>query len=287
MPVYQALKLAGDRLAYANFEQSPRSNAELILRHVTGWDRTQLILNRCAVLSSETVDAYHQALDRRLAGEPIQYITGKAPFFGRNFNVGKGCFIPRFDSEALVVDAIKHLERRRRESAKAMYVLDLCCGCGVLGLTIGAEVPESSIVLIDNDATSLRYSKHNAEVLSLTKRTLTVKQNVINGGLGMTPGLFDLIIVNPPYIPVNDIAQLPVDVREHEPVRALTDGGDGLSFYNRLTPLARELLKPGGVLIAEVGDGASSAVSKIIENAFSEIWLISDLTGEVRGVGAR
>lgn len=190
---------------------------------------------------------------RRLAGEPVQYITGETDFYGRTFFTSPGVLIPRFDTECVVDVVLEHLKPHG-------HLLDLCCGSGCIGLT-AALCRDACVTLVDVSEAALALSKKNAAHFGVDASI--VRCDVLTDRVN---GLFDLVVSNPPYIPTRDLDGLSVEVK-NEPMLALDGGEDGLLFYRRIAPSFCEVLRPGGFLVFEVGIGEASAVLDILQKS--------------------
>lgn len=178
-------------------------------------------------------------ISRRISGEPLQYITGIADFYGRDFRVGEGVLIPRHDTETLI-DGVKECFARD----EAFRFLDWGTGSGCLGVTVLLEFPRSLGVFHDVSIDALRYARENV-------RDLGVSERAKFSGIA---GEFDAIISNPPYIPSCEIAGLMREVKDFEPLCALDGGNDGMRFYREIVNLAGDVLRLGGYLILEAGN---------------------------------
>ena len=281
--ISSALQFGEEQLNFLEFDHSPRLHAELMLQAALGIDRAALYHNSGKMLTEPTTIAYNALLARRHNGEPLQYILGWAAFYGHKFVVGDGVFIPRFDSEAMVERAIAILESRTGQ----LEVLDLCCGSGAIGLSIAAELPNVRLTLLDSEPTPLKYAALNTEALNLSSRVAIVSTNALGEFPAEWHNRFDLIIANPPYIPASEISALPVDVREGDPLSALTDGGDGLSFYRTWALTLPNILNDNGIFLTEIGDGALDQVTEILSVNFMVINVINDCSGNQRAVECR
>jgi len=291
--IASALQTGELRLKLSGLDPSPRLNAELMLQAATGLDRTSLLFRHNEALSLSDYERYDDFLTRRQDGEPVQYIVGSAPFYGYQFLVGKDSFIPRFDSESMVEKAIQWLLDRNlasqlpKESPLVrLDVLDLCCGCGAIGLSIAREVSNIDVTLVDSEATPLKYAALNAQALQISDRVFLARADALGPFPLSWSKRFDLIVANPPYIPLSDIASLPGDVRDREPHNALTDGGDGLSFYRSWTETVPGIMKRDGVFLTEIGDGACNAVVDILSDHFCITKIVKDISGIDRAIEA-
>lgn len=262
----------------------PRRHAELLLEKALGLSRTELYLRAQEKLPATTAAEYQRLLKRREAGEPVQYIVGWTPFYGYKFLIGEGVFIPRFDTEALVQRALEITSGRRCSPALEFWnfgtleLLDLCCGCGAIGLTIAVELSNARVTLADISETALEYTTRNALMLLVNNRVETVRWDALTKPPAEWTDRFDLIVANPPYIPLKDLPSLHPDV-QREPRETLTDGGDGLTFYHRLAQTLTAVMKPGAHLLVELGDGAAGRVREIIATSFSNLTVHCDLNG--------
>ena len=192
----------------------------------------------------------NEAVQRRLKGEPLQYILGEWEFMGLPFFVGPGALIPRQDTETLCEAALGWLKNR-----PGARVLDLCCGSGCIGLALAEARPDCHVTLSDLSPDALAVAEKNAQNLNIPAEC------VLGSLFDSVPGrMFDLVLSNPPYIPSRDCETLQEEVMR-EPLLALDGGMDGLDCYRRILADAPGHMKPGASLIMEVGEGESEAVS--------------------------
>jgi release factor glutamine methyltransferase len=243
----QALAHAAKLLAAVT--DTPRLDAELLMAHALGVSRQDLLLRH---LDDATSDTFEPLLQRRLAHEPIAYITGIRAFWTIELQVGPGALIPRPDSETLIEAAIEHFDER----APAM-ILDLGTGPGTLLLAALDQWPQARGVGVDTSELALGYARANADRLGMANRG----EFRIGDWTDGLEGPFDLILANPPYIGTAE--QLPPEVRDHEPASALFAGIDGLDDYRRIIPALPELLAPGGAAVLEIGWTQAKAVSAL------------------------
>ena len=223
-----------------------------------------------------------KALDRRLSGEPLQYILGEWYFYGLTFEVNENCLCPRADTETAVELGIKLLPRGAR-------FLELCTGSGCIPISICKNREDVKGIATDIFPETLNIAKRNAERSGVSERLRFVKSNVfdldywINGeGKMLVPDdKFDAIISNPPYIPTKDIEELSVEVK-HEPRAALDGGDDGLDFYREIIQKYGVLLKKDGVMIFEIGFDQAEALKELSSNAGYSCEIFKDLGGNDR-----
>ena len=198
-------------------------------------------------------------LDRRLNGEPVAYITGTWEFYGLPMVVTPDVLIPRMDTE-LLVDTAKELLIGRNMNAR---ILDLCCGSGCIACALGHELPATKLVAVDISARALEVCRSNVALNRLSSRVLCMQADAAaSPPLGI--GQFDMIVSNPPYIPAGDILSLDASVRDYEPIWALSGGEDGLKFYKSILKYWKSLLRGGGHLLFEVGEGQAEAVKDMM-----------------------
>jgi len=212
--------------------------------------------------------------EKRRAGCPTAYLVGHKEFFSLSFLVTPATLIPRPDTETLVEWAIKKAAGKR--------VLDLCCGTGCIGITTAVCAAVASLCLADISADALAVAEKNAAAHRV--QASFVNLDILKEEIA---GEFDLILSNPPYIETDVIPTLEKDVREFEPHLALDGGSDGLSFYPVIIQKAAAALSPSGWLGLEIGYTQSEAVSRMMEGAFTDISILSDLGGNPRAVVGR
>ena len=217
---------------------------------------------------------------RRLAGEPVAYITESWEFYGLPMKVSRDVLIPRMDTEILV-DAAKELLTGRKMDAR---ILDLCCGSGCIACAIGHELPATRLVAVDISATALAIARENFNRNRLTSRTICVQADA-TASPPMSIGQFDVIVSNPPYIASSEILTLDSSVRDYEPIWALDGGEDGLKFYKSIIKYWKELLTDDGLLLFEVGEGQAEDVSEmLLAGGFRATELRHDTLGVARVV---
>lgn len=252
----------------------PRSDARELLFFVTGFDLSSYASRMNEQVPDDIKEKFYGMLARRRTREPVQYITGTAPFFGYSFLVSSKVLIPRFDTENLVQEAISYL----RPDSK---ILDLCTGSGCILLTLLAEAGEmwgaaSSVTGCGSDLSeeALSVARANAARFQLDA------EFILSDLFDNITGTYDIITSNPPYIPTNDINELDPEVQNYEPFSALDGKDDGLFFYRRIAEGAGVFLKQGGHLILEIGHDQADAVMKMLAgHHYDEIRCVKDLSG--------
>lgn len=249
----------------ARVSDTPRLDAELLLAHALGISRERLLLDPPA----RTPRAFAELVDRRLAHEPVAYITGQRAFWTLDLAVGPGVLVPRPDSETLIEAAIAHFGDRAPAT-----VLDLGTGSGALLLAALDHWPEAWGVGVDRSAEALAIARANAA--SFGARAAFVRGDWATA----LDARFDLVLCNPPYVEAE--ADLPRDVAEWEPASALFAGPEGLDDYRRLAPELGRLLAPGGAAILEIGASQRAAVSALVTAAGLVARCRQDLAGRDR-----
>ena len=268
MSVRAALNQAARALEAVS--DSPRLDAELLAAHALGVSRESMILRHLGDPAPEALEAL---LARRLAHEPVAYITGRRAFWTIELAVGPGVLIPRPDSETLIEAAVEYFGARA-----PARILDLGTGPGTLLLAALAEWPEAQGLGVDASDVALDYARRNAATLGMAARA-SFRRGDWGEGLD---GRFDLILANPPYIGTGE--PLPEQVRRYEPGSALFAGAEGLDEYRRIVPDLRRLLAPGGGAVLEIGWTQAEPVSAIARNGGFAVTLYKDLGGRPRAL---
>jgi len=267
--IAKALSRATNELGRAS--DTPRLDAELLMAEALHIDRDKLILSPP---QRDVPKRFGEMLERRKAGEPVAYITGRRAFWNIELHVGPGVLIPRPDSEVLIASAIEHFEGRDGPGR----ILDLGTGPGTLLLSALDLWPESTGIGVDVSRTAMSYAAANARRLGFEAR-VKLKQGDWAKGLKER---FDLILCNPPY--VAEDAELGPGVREFEPDEALFAGQDGLDAYRELAPQLPGLLNPGGLAAIEIGRDQSEAVTDLLARDGLQARVAEDLGGRPRAV---
>ena len=250
---------------------SPRLTAEVLLAHVLGCDRVRLFMDLDRPLAKEELQQFRALIERRLQGEPSQYLTGKREFYGRTFSVDPRVLIPRPETELLVEAALREVPK----DAPAR-LLDVCTGSGCIAITLAAERPQAQVWATDLSPDALAIARGNAERLGVLER-VTFLQGDLLAPLPSDASPFDVIVSNPPYIATGAIAGLSAEVRK-EPRLALDGGADGLDLVRGIVAKARAFLRPGGQLALEIGEEQGAAVKGLLEaSGFEDVRVEKDL----------
>lgn len=257
--MYIALR---NRLRDAGIEAAALE-ARLIAATAAGKSTEKLLRDMRYYATDEVERRAEEMVQRRLAGEPVAYITGVWEFRGLPMEVSRDVLIPRIDTEVLAELAIKYLRGTGRLDAR---VLDLCSGTGCIGCAIAAELPRVRVVLSDVSAAAMDISRRNVERNGLGGRVSFLPADVTKQPPLMT-GSFDLVVSNPPYIPTMEILTLDPSVRDYEPVWALDGGEDGLDFYRAILKNWASVIRQGGELMFEVGEDQAERVKDLMRMA--------------------
>jgi release factor glutamine methyltransferase len=233
-------------------DERPRVTAEWLLSAVTGKSRIELYLDFDEPLTKPELDAMHAAIERRAAGEPLQYVTGEMPFRHIIVKCAPGVLIPRPETEILVDEVLSAL---KRIGAEEPSVLEVGFGSGCVSLSIAQEVPESSVVATDLSPDAVALATRNCEALGLEDRVRLVECDLVSGLEPELEGTFSVLVSNPPYIPTPLLPDLPSEVSKFEPALALDGGDDGLDVFRRLLAEAVPFLAPGGCMAVELYEG--------------------------------
>ena len=259
--------------------ESARLDSELLLSHVLKVDRIGLYTQYDRPLEPEELAAYRAVVKRRVAREPVAYITGERAFWTIDLKCDRRALIPRPETEVVLEAA---LARVKKDDAA---VLDVGTGTGALALAFLTERPQATATLLDVSAEALALARENAESLGLSDRTAFVESDLLAG----VTSEFDLILSNPPYVGTSERDLMDRDVKDYEPDLALFAGNDGLDLIRRLVPQAFGSLSPGGWFAMEFGFRQGDAVRKILtDTGFAEVEILQDYSGHDRvGVGQK
>jgi release factor glutamine methyltransferase len=274
-----ALREAASRLRAAGVREA-EWDAGLLLRHVLGWSRADLVARSGEALPAEAAQRLDALVARRAAREPLQHLTGTQAFWRHEFLVTPEVLIPRPETELLVERALLLLP-----AEASLLVVDVGTGSGCLPLSIAAERPRARVLGLDLSPAALDVARRNAARLRLEAR-VEWREGDLLAPVAELHGQIDVIVSNPPYVDPAD--PLEPEVRDHEPPLALFAPDEPLSVYRRLWPQAATALRPGGHALVEVGAGQAAAVAALAHGAgLVEIETWPDLQGIPRVVGAR
>lgn len=264
--------------------ESPKISAEWLIADATGLSRLELYTNFDRPLSSDELGRLHESIVRRTQGEPLQYITRKAPFRYLELSIEPGVLIPRPETEVLVSEVLKELDMMEGEK----LVADVCCGSGCIGCALASEREAIDVWATDISEEAVRLTERNAKALGIEGR-IHVRQGDLTAPIdGALAGCFDAVVSNPPYIPTHLLTELHGEVGDFEPRLALDGGTDGLDVFRRLLDGARGILREGGLLGAELHEDALEAAAELARKAsYGDIRIHNDLADKPRVLIAR
>jgi len=273
--------------------------AELLLLSVIERDRTWLYSHPEEILSSETIERYFALVRRRAEGAPTQHLTGKQEFWGLEFEVTPDVLIPRPETEHLIEVALDRLAvreiragREQKLSGQGICLVDVGSGSGCIAIALAKELPVAEIFATDISLPALAIAHRNAARHGMADRIRFVQSDLLESFIeppdsNYQSPLFDLIISNPPYIGHRESDSLPREVRDHEPPTALFGGEEGYELYSGLVAQSEIFLKPGGLLVLELGHHGLPAVQPLLDTlSWTNIAVTNDLTGIPRVLAA-
>jgi release factor glutamine methyltransferase len=276
--ISQAIAEGAGRFRESRIDQERRT-AGILLCHVLGIDRTHLLTRSEEQIDDASYNAYLALVDRRVAGEPLQYITGHQEFYGLNFTVTPDVLIPRPETEFLVERVIKLIRELRNDTP---FIVDLGTGSGCIAVTLAHHLPGARVIAIDSSNAALDVARENAEHHGVHDRIEFVQGDLLAPLLERhLEASVDVLASNPPYVGEDRPELVQREVREWEPHAALFGGGDGLDFYRRLLLDAPRYLKECGYLVCEIGYGQLDGILELIDRSALEL---IDVTHDLQGL---
>jgi release factor glutamine methyltransferase len=259
-------------LSTAGVAEARRESGSL-LAHTIGRDRTFIVTHADESLKAATVESFRKLIERRAAGEPLQYLTGHQEFFKLDFEVTPDVLIPRPETE-LVVEATLELLKGN----PAPFIADIGTGSGCIAISLLHELPDAHALATDISAAALGVAQRNAERHGVADRLAVIESD----GFAKVSAdrLFSLIASNPPYIRDDEMETLQREVG-YEPRPALAGGPDGLDIVRRLLREAAQFLEPGGHFVFEIGFGQSAPVERLINR---EVWELIETRPDLQGI---
>lgn len=268
------------RLHAGPHPERARLDAETLMLHLIGKNRAWLLAHLEDEFGGCKSIGYSQQIERRLAGEPIQYITGECEFYGLSFSVNRDVLIPRQETE--------HVVEKVLELASLLVgprLVDVGTGSGAIAIALAHESPGAKVTATDVSDAALRVARRNAERTGVAERIRFLEGDLLKP---VAAEQFEFVVSNPPYVATDDRASLALEVRDHEPDVALFAGSNGLDIYRRLVPAAYRVLVAGGFAVFEIGYGQAEAVAELFSAAgFVDIEFAKDLQGVDRVITAR
>jgi release factor glutamine methyltransferase len=257
-----------------------RLQAELLLCEVLKCTRADLRTGYNDRLDDKSIKQYEEFLNRRRNHEPLQYILGSTEFMGLRFIVNKSVFIPRPETELLVEIAREICLSHKGE---INHLLDVGTGSGNIAVSIARTCESVTIDAVDSDREALVVADENIKLHDLRNRIRTINCDVFDECGEITRRRYDMVVSNPPYIPLSEFLTLEPEVRDFEPRAACTDGAHGLTFYDRIAKLCKSILRDGGYILVEIGYDQSQRVCEILSHAgFQNIKVWKDYSGHDR-----
>ncbi|TDI34361.1 MAG: peptide chain release factor N(5)-glutamine methyltransferase [Acidobacteria bacterium] len=279
MSAARFLERGADELGRAGIAEA-RVEAELLLRHALGCTRESLLARLQEPVPAEATGHFFQLVERRRGRVPVQYIIGTQEFYGLSFRVTPAVLIPRPETEGVVEQTALAFE-----NARAPRIADIGCGSGCIAVALAHTLRDAELVAIDRSKAALAIARENALRHGVVARVELLESDLLEA---VADSDLDAVVSNPPYIPDEELAGLEPEVTEHEPRDALSGGADGLDVIRRLVPQAHRALRPGGMLVLEIGHGQSQAVETLLrEAALLHERTVPDLAGIPRIVIAR
>lgn len=284
--VREAWSRASSFLREAGLEEHDRQ-AELLIQHVLGWSSTSYWLGLADPFPAEAGERLHGLLERKAAGEPLQYITGEQEFFGLTFAVDPSVLIPRPETELLVERLLADSARlgREEDGGSAWTAADIGTGSGVIPVTLAVRQPNWRLAAVDISGAALETARRNAERHGVAERIVFLEGDLLAPleKAGWRP---DALISNPPYIPSGDLSGLQREVRDYEPRLALDGGSDGLDCYRRLALGVAAWDRPPRWVGLEVGFGQAAAVAELLRRSsrWERVETVKDWNGIERHV---
>lgn len=267
------------RWAAAKFQESatPEIDARVLAKCAFGLDEVGLITQSNNAVEGASLKRFIEMVERRANAEPVAHIIGRREFWSLDIEVEPGILVPRPDSETLI-DAVI----RRRSADTPLRIADLGCGSGALLCALLKEFPHANGVGVDINRHAVAVTARNLSRLGFSDRAQAAQGRWFDA----VEGAFDVVISNPPYIPLSRRDSLPREVREYESPLALFGGEDGFDAYRQIAADAREHLAPDGLMVLEFGEGQASVVNEIAANALPEAQIVveKDLSGRPRAL---
>jgi release factor glutamine methyltransferase len=275
----EALQDATFRLRESGVER-PRFEAELLLAHVSGMKREEILLSGETPIRPEWRSAYGRAVQRRAGGEPFAYVVGHKEFMSLDLVISPHVLVPRPETELLAELGCKFLAGK--EGAVAV---DVGTGSGAVALALAHTLPGLRVLAVDVSTAAADLAAHNAARLGLTDRVKVIVSDLLQSPDLPPPGTADMVLANLPYVPTGVFGKLAPGVANFEPRLALDGGPDGLELIRRLVPQAADLLRAGGACALECDPDQCTLVTELLrDSGFAEIEVCQDLAGRARVV---
>jgi len=251
--------------------ESPRANAEILLANILNCKRLELYLMYDKPLRDSELNIYREDLKRRSNYEPVQYITGSVEFYALELKVTPAVLIPRPETEILVeviIDSVKKEDE--------LFILDFGSGCGNISIALAENLPNVHVTGIDISKDAIMIANENLEKYKLNDRVNFLNGDILKFNVNNFSN-YDIIVSNPPYVSQNDYLNVQKEIKNFEPRIAVTDFSDGYKYFGKIITLASGILKLGGKLFFEMGEGQSKKINELlIKNNYKEINVFKD-----------
>lgn len=273
-----------------------REAREMVLRYLEDCHairRLTHIMEPSYEVAAGVVASSLSAFERMASGEPMQYVTGKADFYGREFAVSPAVLIPRQETEILCKSVLESISAKHISSFAGISVLDLCTGSGCIAWTLALEMPGADVVAVDISEAALTVASSqnfSAEIAqSGAKSPIFIKGDVLSPGTLPVSGKFDIIVSNPPYVMESEKALMRSNVLDHEPSLALfVSDEDPLIFYRAVAQIACERLSENGLCMVEINEALGKETAEVFRTiGFTYTTIVKDLNDRDRFVLAR
>jgi release factor glutamine methyltransferase len=242
--------------------ETPRLDAELLIAEALGTDRISLYSNLDRTLNAGEIEKFRALVDARAEGCPVAYLRGKKEFMSIEFSLTRDVPIPRPETE-FVVEAIL----AEKKESDEFFAADLCTGSGNIACSIARYRPKARVIATDVSAKALEVARKNAGTAGVADRVEFLEGDMFAAFAGRAlEGAFDVIACNPPYVSESEFAALHPGIRNYEPAGAFLAGADGLDFLRVIAAGAPRFMKPGGLLVLEIGDSQADAVVKMLDD---------------------
>lgn len=280
MKIFEALQWASSFLKENGRDENV---GEILLQHILNKEKYQLLMDLRKELTVEEQKMFFHLIYEHVKGVPVQYLLGYEYFYGRKFVVNEHVLIPRPETEELIEGTMKRI-KKYFQNLEQLQAVDIGTGSGAIAITLSLEMPTLHVTATDISTNALHVAKKNAEKLGAT---ITFQQ-----GDFLTPFIgkkrFDIIVSNPPYIPLDEKEQLSTVVKDYEPEIALFAGKDGLDAYRKIIQQLPYVVKKSSLIAFEIGNGQGKDVKQMLQHTFPEsnIEIVNDLNKKERMVFA-
>jgi len=256
----QKINAARTRLVAAGIENGEAGrDANLLARHLLGWDRARLMTRETDDATDPFIAGYDRLIERRARREPVGYIRGEQEFWSHDYAVNRSVLIPRPETELIVEELLSFMPDNL--PARKARVADIGTGSGCLAIAAAAECPLIEVIATDVSKAALDVARGNARRYGVEHRITFVEAAYVPTSMGP----FDFILSNPPYVTTSEYQDLAPEVRDYEPAHALVAGDDGLRDIRQIIDIASTSLAPGGIALIEIGHHHAEPVTALVK----------------------